>query len=268
MNILSNKIYIGTSGYKHTSWQGNVYPEKLKPINYLPYYINELKLNFLEITFTFHKMPYKKTFDQIFDHIKNKLLNFRLSIKLHKSLLRTKLDSSILNEFIQSLETFSKTQIPLIFLADYSTKFGVNKENLHAIIQLKKALEEHTLFISLPHRSWYKERYINIFRANKIGLVIHYIPESKNNYTPFLITSTNDYAYFRFYSNPSFHLSSSNINISYNYSPKELINIAKIISKTSIISKETYVAFCNVKNGIAAFNAVLLKKIMEESTGE
>jgi len=60
MNKLINKVFIGTSGYKHADWLGNVYPFTLKPADYLTYYITQLKLNFLEITFTLHKIPYKK----------------------------------------------------------------------------------------------------------------------------------------------------------------------------------------------------------------
>jgi len=97
-----------------------------------------LKLNFLEITFTFHKIPYKKTFDQIFENIGKDLYNFRISIKLHKDLLRIKPDHSIFNEFFQGLETFTKANVPLIFLADYSIMFKANKEHLQAIISLKK----------------------------------------------------------------------------------------------------------------------------------
>jgi uncharacterized protein YecE (DUF72 family) len=268
MNKLINKVFIGTSGYKHADWLGNVYPFTLKPADYLTYYITQLKLNFLEITFTLHKIPYKKTSEQIAEHIKNVNSTFRVSIKLHKSLLRTQKDTSILNEFLIGLEPFFKSEIPLVFLADYPIEFCASKENLQAIVSLKKSLEQHILFVSLPHRSWYKERYIEIFRNNKIGLVIQHIPEFNKNSSPYLAISTNGYAYFRLYSNPSFYLSSSNINILYNYPIKSLANIRKAVSKISIITNETYVAFCNIKNGLAAANATLFKKLMEEETHE
>lgn len=268
MKALINKVFIGTSGYKHSDWVGNVYPFTLNPADYLTYYISQLKLNFLEITFTLHKIPYKKTSEQIADHIKNENTSFRVSIKLHKSLLRTQPDPSILNEFLMGLEPFFKSEIPLVFLADYPIEFSASKENLQALLSLKKSLDQRILFVSLPHRSWYKERYIELFRNNKIGLVIQHIPEFKKNSSPYLVISTNGYAYFRIYSNPSFYLPSSNINIVYNYPVNSLTNIRKVVSKISIITKETYVGFCNVKNGIAAANAALFKKLMEEEANE
>jgi uncharacterized protein YecE (DUF72 family) len=148
-------------------------------------------------------------------------------------------------------------------LADYPIEFTASKENLQSIITLKGSLENCVFFVSLPHRSWYKERYIEMFRDNKIGLVIHYIPESTQDDSPFFAITTNSFAYFRFYSNSTFYLPSSNINVLYNYSTKNLDRISKIVSKLAIITKETYVCFCNVKNGIAAYNAMLFKKIME-----
>lgn len=263
-----NRIFIGTSGYKHIDWQGNVYPFNLKPIDYLSYYIRQLKLNFLELTFTFHKIPYAKTSEQIVEHIKKENKNFRVSIKLHKSLLRPILEPSVLNEYFSGLTPFFKEKISVIFLADYPIEFTASKENLQALISLKQSFKDYLLFVSLPHRSWYKERYIEIFRANKIGLIIHYFPEHAKGSSPSLVITTNGYAYFRLYSNPTFYLPSSNVNILYNYPAKSLDMISKVVSKISIITQETYVAFCNVKNGIAASNAMLFKKIMESSIDE
>jgi uncharacterized protein YecE (DUF72 family) len=268
MDKTIDKIFIGISGYKHTDWSGNVYPFSLKPIDYLSYYINQLNLNFLELTFTFHKIPYAKTSEQIVEHIKKENKSFRVSIKLHKSLLRPVLESSVLNEYLSGLTPFFKENIPVIFLADYPIEFTASKKNLRALISLKKSFKDYILFVSLPHRSWYKERYIEIFRENKIGLIIHYIPEHAKGSSPSFVITTNGYAYFRLYSNPTFYLPSSNINILYNYPTKSLDMISKVVSKLSIITQETYVAFCNIKNGIAASNAMLFKKIIEDSIHE
>jgi uncharacterized protein YecE (DUF72 family) len=264
MDKINDNIFIGTSGYKHPDWLGNVYPPHLKPIDYLSYYIEQLDLNFLELTFTFHKIPYRKTIEQIVEHIKKSMKPFRISIKLYKSLLRTKFEKSVLDEFLAGLFPFIKENIPFCFLADYPNEFTVSKENLSTLVSLRHFLEKYELFVSFPHRSWYKERFLEILRTNKIGLVIQYIPDFVKKITPYVIIATNGYAYFRVHSNATFYLPTANNKTLYNYSAGNIEDIAKDVAKISIITKETYVAFCNVKNGLAAFNAMLLKKTMEK----
>jgi uncharacterized protein YecE (DUF72 family) len=52
------KLFVGTSGFSHKEWRGSFYPEKLKPDQMLGYYAE--RLNAVEITNTFYRMPSKR----------------------------------------------------------------------------------------------------------------------------------------------------------------------------------------------------------------
>ncbi|MDY6820028.1 MAG: DUF72 domain-containing protein [Deferribacterota bacterium] len=259
-------IYVGTSGFRHNSWVDKIYPVSLRPTNYLKYYINNLGLSFVEITFTFHKMPYYKTIDQIAENIGNNSL--ALSIKLYKELLKESLNEEYVRTFIDALAPLNKDNIVYVLLADFPYSFTASRKNVETILNLKRLFEKNIFFVSLPHRSWYKERYFNLFREKNIGTIIHYIPLHSEDMTPFTPITTNKYAYFRIYSNKFLYLQSMNKNIAFNYNTKQLKSIANEVNKLSIVTKDTFVAFCNIRDGYSVYNAQSLNKILKEYNDE
>jgi uncharacterized protein YecE (DUF72 family) len=260
MQLNKTPFYIGTSGYNYKDWQDIIYPPNLNTNSYLSYYVNKFNLNFLELSFTFYKMPFIKTSKQIVEHVDK---NFKFSIKLHKSVLQGNLKDSNIDEFKTGIYPFIKQNKIASFLADFPYEFKANIDNLKLLKDIKSKFTEFPLFSSLPHRSWYKERYINALKENRIGMVIHIIPEFKVSNTPYLPVATNDECYFRLYSNPLFWRSSTNKECTYSFNEDTLKQLLIDIKKLSYVTQNIYVVFCNVKNGTSLLNAINLKKLVE-----
>jgi uncharacterized protein YecE (DUF72 family) len=85
MKINDTEFFIGTSGYKYDDWKNKFYPPIKHNYEMLEYYSS--KFNFLEITFTFYKIPIERTIASLLDRIGN---NFKFSIRLTKKFLKNK----------------------------------------------------------------------------------------------------------------------------------------------------------------------------------
>jgi hypothetical protein len=56
MFLNNTPLYIGTSGYNHADWKGTFAPKDIDNFDLLSFYANK-GFNFLELTFTFYRMP-------------------------------------------------------------------------------------------------------------------------------------------------------------------------------------------------------------------
>ena len=54
-------FWIGTSGFQHSEWKGNFYPEDLPTAKMLPFYAERFSTT--EINYTFHRIPAPKTIE-------------------------------------------------------------------------------------------------------------------------------------------------------------------------------------------------------------
>ena len=59
-----------------------------------------------------------------------------------------------------------------------------------------------------------------------------------------------------------------NKNIAFNYNIKQLKSIANEVNKLSIVTKDTFVSFCNIRDGYSVYNAQSLNKIIKEYNDE
>ncbi len=57
------EILIGTSGFSFDDWIGGVYPSRTKKQDMLLYYVNTLGFKTLEVNYTCHSMPSRKTME-------------------------------------------------------------------------------------------------------------------------------------------------------------------------------------------------------------
>jgi len=260
LSIKSTPLYLGTSGYKYDDWIGTFYPKKINHYEMLDFYIRQF--NFVEITFTFYKIPYKNTIKSIVDRICN---NTFFSIRLYKNFLRGRYNKKELEEFFEGLSPFFADGRIKAFFADYNYKFNASKQNIALIEKIREDFpSDIPFFVELPNITWYKERLIDNFKKKKIGLIGLHMPNIRG-LVPFHPINTNYYTYLRLYGKSRLWVLPDDKQLNYKYKTEELKNIIEKCVDISVLSKEAFISFCNVSKGYAPINALETKQIIEQA---
>ena len=94
---MSQKIYIGCSGWQYDHWKGLFYPEDIRKKDWLPFY--KKHFNTVEVNATFYHLPKISTFEKWKNEAGN---NFLFTIKGSRYITYTKR----LNKPLQSVQKF------------------------------------------------------------------------------------------------------------------------------------------------------------------
>jgi len=258
INIEGVPLYIGTSGYKYEDWRGTFYKKNITPYEMLIEYSKHF--NFMELTFTFYKMPILKTVESIAQRVKDKT---KISIRLNKVFLKGAFSNEDVKLFKDAIKPFIEKDIAIAYLCDFSPKFSASKANLDLMLKLKKIFYELPIFFELQNRTWYKERYLEDMRSSNLGIVILDMPEVKG-LAPYYPITTNSNTYIRLYGKSRLWLTPTSKELNYLYSEEEMKKIYDDLKRLSIVSNNVFVSFCNLEDGKAAINALNFKKLAEK----
>lgn len=248
--IQDTPLFVGTSGYKYDDWKGTFYNERVTNYDMLNEYARHF--NFLEITYTFYKMPILKTTESIAERIKGKT---KVSIRINKIFMKGKYAKEDLTEFKNGIAPLLDQKIAVSYLCDFSTKFSASKANFELMLKLKEDFAELPIFFELPNRTWYKERYLEDMRSSFLGIVVVDMPPVKG-LAPYYPITTNSNTYVRLYGRSNLWLTPEDKVLNYSYKEDELKQLYEDIKKLSIVSNNVFVSFCNLENGRAAVNAL------------
>lgn len=251
MKINDTPLFIGTSGYNYDDWKGTFAPKDTSNFDLLSYYAST-KLNFLELTYTFYRLPIAEKISGIADRIGD---NVKLSVRLTKTFLRKTYDENDVKLFKQGLApAVEKGKIAALF-ADFHHLFTASRENFDIILKLKETFSEYPLFVELTNSTWHKERFYEEFKANDIGLCTIDGP-SFRGFAPYYPICSGGGAYFRLYGKNPAWLNSDERFLDYSYTDKDLKKFIKDAGNASVMAKNIFISFCNVEKGNAPKNAL------------
>jgi len=248
-------VYLGTSGYKFDDWVGNFYPSNVKKVEMLEYYVQHF--NLLELTYTYYKLPSYGEIKNIFDRSGGDTV---FTIRLPHFFQKNKFNEEDVKNLFIALSPIQESGRLYALFVDFGYRFSACKKNLEYLIYLKTIFKDNTLFVELPNRTWYKERYISELKNNKIGLIALDLP-MVTGFAPFYLSPIENKSYIRLYGRSKLWLTPETKELNYDYSLEELRELSfeiKRISKTSNLA----ISFCNVIDGFAPKNALKLKGIL------
>src|SRR3989442_4205387 len=111
--MMSGKILIGTSGWHYNHWRGPFYPEDLKPVRMLDYYIRFFDT--VEINNSFYKLPSLATLENWRDSTP---AGFCFAVKASRYLTHMKKlkepEVGLMN-FLPLIETLGEKLGPILF---------------------------------------------------------------------------------------------------------------------------------------------------------
>lgn len=249
-------VYVGTAGYKFDDWLGTFYPEDIPNENMLKFYSREKGIKFLELTFTFYNDPTEEITANIAENGSDDL---SFSVRLGKRFLKEIPEQEDADKFKSGLAPiYNQTKA---YFADFYNGFTPSRANLDHIYRLRDLFSDRPFFVELANRGWYKQRYLEDFKANGVGVVVADYPPT-SGLGPYFVQSCNNMSYFRLYGHSPEWDSTTNRDLNYRYNVKQLEKFKKDITALAPVSSSVFVSFCNSAMGSAAANALDLMKML------
>ena len=183
---MSDRIFVGTSGYNYPEWRGTFYPEKFSTNKMLAFYAERFPT--VEINYTFYRMPTEKLLE---GWAAGTPEHFTFTLKAPKRITHeAKLQRC--EETVQSFCRIARTLGPKlgVLLFQLAPNFKKDTGVLNSFLEL---LPDGTrAAFEFRHASWFEPEVFEALRARNTALCI---ADSEKLTTP--VEATADYAYFR-----------------------------------------------------------------------
>ena len=244
---MSNKAYIGTSGWNYPHWKRRFYHTTPKS-QWLSFYA--ANFSSIEINATFYRLQSEKTMRRWYQLTPD---NFRFTIKANRYLTHTKRlrnpEQSIALEQQHAQHLAEKLSVVLWQLP------GNFKININRLQQFLDALQEWDKVkhcIEFRHSSWFEDDVADLLSQHNVAVC-----QSDAGDWPIWQQVTADFVYTRLHGRPSTYVS--------NYSSAKLSIWASEIQAWLNQGRDVYVYFDNDADGRAPLNAMSLSKLLHST---
>ena len=243
------RIRIGTSGWHYKHWVGNFYPAKLPASKMLAYYCE--RFDTVEINNSFYMLPKIETLAAWRDATPK---NFEFAIKASRFLTHNKKlkePENALNNFLPRAEALGEKLGPILF--QLPPKWRINIDRLAEFLDALPKYHRYTFEFREP--SWLTQQVYDLLRKHNAAFCIY---ELAGFHSPIEVTA--DWTYVRLHGPGGKYQGS--------YSDQVMRAWTDRIADWNTKLKSICVYFDNDQAGFAAFNALTLKKMVEERIGK
>jgi len=256
------KLYVGTSGWIYSDWEGIFYPEDLPSKDKLKYFSQCFKTT--EINYSFYHLPRPSIYQNWYNQTP---ADFVFAVKASRFITHIKRLKGVKDAWEQFLENalnLKEKLGPILF--QFPPSFRATKENIKRLEDFLKLItnfypkltEIGSLSIlqksdlckfafEFRHKSWSNEKIYNLLKKYNVAWVIADSP----SYPKVEVVTTN-FVYIRMHG--------SKVLFSSKYTEKELSSLAQKIKKW-LKASDVYVYFNNDAMGYAIENAKELLKL-------
>jgi len=240
------KIFIGTSGWVYSHWEGIFYPESLNSKDKLKYFSQHFKTT--EVNYSFYHLPKPTTYQNWYSQTPGDFLFALKASRFITHIKRLKGAGGAWKIFIKNALNLKEKLGPILF--QFPSNFQATPENIKRLEAFLKFISNNRLRFAFEfrHQSWCQDKTYKILKKYNTAWVIADSPRY-----PKVEQVTTDFVYLR--------LHGSKILFSSKYSKKELKDFAQKIKKWLKQNKDVFVYFNNDAYGYAVENAKTLKNL-------
>ena len=250
------KLFIGTSGWVYSHWDGIFYPEDLPSKDKLKHFSKFFKTT--EINYSFYHLPRPSTYQNWYNQTP---ADFIFAVKASRFITHIKRLSGVKEAWKQFLENalYLKEKLgPILF--QFPPSFRATSENIKRLEDFLKILRGRTSIkggstsknlkyaMEFRHKSWCDKKIYDLLKKYKVAWVIADSPSY-----PKAEVVTADFIYIRMHG--------SKLLFSSKYTKKELSSLSQKIKKWLKQNLDVYVYFNNDAYGYAIENAKELLKL-------
>jgi uncharacterized protein YecE (DUF72 family) len=256
-------IRLGTSGYSFDDWKGHVYPTNLKSSEMFPYYVNQYRLNTVEINYTFYRFPSTKVFEY---YANNSPVEFDFTVKLFSGIThdpwisssQAKVDKSLCARFIEAIKPITQQGKLGCLLAQFPQHMRCTERAWDYLISLRDSLGGLPIVYEFRHKQWISESTITRLKELGIGFCAVDGP-LVGSLLPLVPAVTSDIAYLRLHGRNTNWYSDPPHRYDYMYSEGELRKLIPTIGSMASKSRAMYIEFNNCHAGAALRNVKMMQ---------
>jgi len=252
------KLFIGTSGWVYSHWDGIFYPEDLPSKDKLKHFSKFFKTT--EINYSFYHLPRPSTYQNWYNQTP---ADFIFAVKASRFITHIKRLSGVKEAWKQFLENalYLKEKLgPILF--QFPPSFRATSENIKRLEDFLKILRGRTSIkggstsknlkyaMEFRHKSWCDKKIYDLLKKYNVAWVIADSPRH-----PKAEEVTADLIYIRMHG--------SKLLFSSKYTKKELSSLSQKIKKWLKQNLDVYVYFNNDAYGYAIENAKELLKLCQ-----
>ena len=236
------KLFIGTSGWVYSHWQGIFYPENLPSKEKLKYFSQHFKTT--EVNYSFYHLPRLTTYQKWYSQTPEDFLFAVKASRFITHIKRLKGVKEAWETFLENASNLKEKLGPILF--QFPPSFKATEENFKRLEKFLKCLKPNIkqqvkFAFEFRHKSWYDENVYKLLKKYKAAWVIADSPRY-----PKEEVVTADFVYVRMHG--------SKVLFASKYSKKELKDLAQKIKKW-LKTCDVYCYFNNDFHGFAIENA-------------
>jgi uncharacterized protein YecE (DUF72 family) len=193
-------LYLGTSSFTASGWEGNFYPAGMKQRDFLSYYATQFGT--VEIDSTFYGTPRAATVTGWYEKTPP---DFLFAAKVPQVITHEKVlvdcDAEF-EEFVKTMDILGPKLGPMVFQFPWFDRWKFPKQDdFLAVLApfLKKLPAGHQFAIEIRNKSWLDARLADILREHNVALVLtdtSFVPRPWEMKEQFDLV-TGDFAYVR-----------------------------------------------------------------------
>jgi uncharacterized protein YecE (DUF72 family) len=242
------KIFIGTSGWHYKHWLGTFYPAGTNAKQQFGYYTRFFDT--VEINNSFYKLPPGEVFEGWYKSSPKKFLFVVKANRFITHNLKLTRPQEPLTRLFNSIVVLKEKLGPILF--QLPPKWKVNVERLKDF--LKALPVGYSYVFEFRNDTWYHEEIYKLLQEYNCAFCIY---ELGGHISPLKITA--NYVYIRLHGPTQNKYQGS-------YTKTILKKWARLCIEWQSQRKNVYVYFDNDQHGYAAFNALMLKDLVNEMT--
>jgi len=249
------KLYIGTSGWVYSHWEGIFYPEDLPGKDKLKYFSEYFKT--AEVNYSFYHLPKPSTYQNWY---KQTPKDFIFAVKASRFITHIKRLKDVKEPwktFLENALNLKEKLGPILF--QFPPSFSANDENIKRLEEFLKFITKYKILntkykirfaFEFRHPSYCDEKVYKLLKKYNCAWVISNSPSF-----PKAEEITADFIYIRMHG--------SKVLFSSKYTTQELKFLVQKIKKWQKDRKDIYVYFNNDFAGYAVDNAKSLEKFLK-----
>lgn len=260
-------IRLGTSGYSFQDWKGTVYPASIKNSEMFDYYLNQFRLNTVELNYTYYRMPTSKVFES---YAKRTPDGFDFTVKLFSGITHEPfmngappaLDTGLCAGFLDGVGPLVDSGKLGCLLAQFPPHLRPLAPAWEYLFYLKDAFDGYDLVFEFRNREWAAPDTVQMLEQMGVGYCAVDEPQI-GPLMPLVPAVTSHIGYLRLHGRNKHWFKNKTVRYDYLYSDEELAEFLPIIHSMASQSSTLYVEFNNCHAGSALRNVKTLQNMLE-----
>ena len=244
-----------------------MYPGDIRDSEMFAYYVDQFRLNSVEINYTYYRMPATQVFRF---YARQSPDSFHFTVKLLSSITHdpwigrspaAAVDKDLCAWFMAGVQPLMDSGKLGCILAQFPHQMRPGRRAWDHLLSLREALDRYPLVYEFRNKAWVSEQTIAALRQMRVGFCVVDKPQL-GPLMPLVPAITSDVAYLRLHGRNAKWFEDRSVRYDYLYSERELRGLLPTIHSMASGSSRVYIQFNNCHAGSALRNVKTMQYLL------